>query len=169
MIDVETLRRGPQELVDHHPVFTDRQVQVALRTSLSAAREVTERIAGIRSYPACNFPLFSIEAGELVFIGHGAVKYQKGKLQETGFEALRRFGMDPDITEPYRDRHGRVRESIEEIFDGTVNETLSYPSQTIPGLSFLRSRQYYPNTGETINVAWYAQASPKPFSAHFRR
>lgn len=172
MIDVEVLRRGPWESVVRPRIFpADYQVRYALDEKLDDARRVAEHTRLLINKPrrASEFPLFKIDAGKTVSIGGEVSSYPKQRVQEIGLAVMKELGLNTDIRGTYYDAQGRARIGIENIFDGTYIETFSYPSQTIPGLNFLRRRHYYHDNGESISVEWSAQAFPKPFSAHFRR
>jgi len=171
MINVEALKNGPHESVARPRVFmADYHVRIALDRVLDEARRVAEHTHFLRkdSRLASKFPLFMIDAGELVSVGGELSLYPKQRVQTIGLAVMRDLGFNPDIVEPHRDAQGRAQQSFENLFDGTSLETFSYPSQTIPGLNFLRRRHYY-NNGASISVEWSAQAFPKPFSSHFHR
>ncbi|MCL4415703.1 MAG: hypothetical protein M1365_03230 [Actinobacteria bacterium] len=176
MINVETLRKGPPKPEETPlPILKDEQVRSVLVGQLEAARALTEQISPFFTISplagVTNFSLFSMSAEEeMSTVWSGTSKAgvcERGKFQEIAFEVMYRYGFNPNVHKPGYASMGWNPDGTAHYPNGTSRECLSYPSQTIPGLKFERLRDYYTDTDETIWVNWTAEATKKPFSAHF--
>ncbi|MCL5970359.1 MAG: hypothetical protein M1450_02585 [Patescibacteria group bacterium] len=173
MINPETLRKGPPQREEAPlAVLTDQEVRGILDLQLGEARWRTEQIVSLLGTPLGStkiYNIFSMSAEEpmsTVYNGSNKVGLcERGKFQEIAFEAMTRYGLNPNVSQPHYESWGPS--SWVDYPNGTSREILKYPSQTIPRLDFIRWRDFYTETGETIYVNWYAEAYKKPFSAHF--
>lgn len=175
MINPETLRRGPQQL-EKAPfsILTDEEVRTVLVGNMEYARAITQQITGFLESDSDSrkeFNVFFMSADQEMSSVRSEKEVglcEKGRLQNVAFEVMSKYGLDtnklkPEYTSGGVDSNGSSRHN-----DGTSREFLVYPSQTIPGLSFKRWRDYHTDTGETILVSWTVEGHKQPFRRNFK-
>ena len=153
-----------QSMVDARlPVLTDQEIQSNLRSKIDPIRRNVESSFRIGYQygtlgDGISRDLFSFTAEES-FIED--VDWRKGKigkvesdhLQQLGLEVMKEYGFDETKTKPYAGLQKWQQNDIDDP-GGTSREFTLYPSQTIEGLVFERTRKYVKTTGETISVSW---------------
>lgn len=159
-------------------VFTDQEVKRILHSQIDAIRRNVELPIRIGS-PYGSWgdghsrPLFSFTRGKYSYLkdthNGGIGKVESDRLQVLGLETMREYGLDEKIPpqttadEPFWPKGGIIDDR-----DGNSREMRLYPSQTIEGLAFKRTRKYNTATGETLSVGWEVIDNSSPFRIPFR-
>lgn len=94
---------------------------------------------------------------------------ERARFQNIAFEVMSRYGLDTGKFRPKYTTGGFDSKGSSRHNDGTSREFLMYPSQTIPGISFERWRDYYTDTGETIFVRWTVEGQKQPVIKRLER
>lgn len=168
MINLEKLRKGPEELKINPPVLTLEQVQGIIEGNIQAAEEETKE--------TCRFlesggdtrkvhSLFTIEAGEEFGTVFNQVDQQglfaPARLQEMALGIMSKYGFDPEKYVPEYTSGGFNFRGVSDLENGLSREFLIYPSQTNSRLLFKRWRDFYTETGETIIVNWTVEGNKR--------
>lgn len=97
--------------------------------------------------------LFEIIGGNhdaVIETGRGRAWMEAEATQEIAFDVMKMFGFDEKEVATSMGSTG----VFARVEDGTVSESLEYPSQSTPGLIFVRHRSYYGDSGQTFHVRW---------------
>lgn len=147
------------------PILGDQEVQNILRSRIDAIRRNVERpirfgyFYHIMPFSALNEKddhreLFFFTSEEFSFFENG--KVESDRLQRLGFEIMRGYGLDENISQPAYTNNGYNQNEVNDYSNGISVEVLDYPSQTINGLIFQRIREFVTATGKTLSVDWEA-------------
>ena len=166
MINSPELVRRPLRERDLLPIASNAQI----------LRHFQERIEGIRRavqspvrlspnyYRQSSFLLhisgeqeyFLIEDRHSAF---GQQRVERGMAQDLLFKVMTAYGLDQHNSHPHRRynyKNKKYEEDITKLRDGTTREVHIYPSQTIEGLVFERTRFFVTETQKTTAVWWNA-------------
>lgn len=157
MIPATELYRGIKQLVP----INDVSMQDEIRAKINKTCRAVTRPIRLGTDPEYNTqPLFEI-SGE---VDYALVRgdYDKiigrievDRLQDIALQVMTDYGFDPSIAEPeYTTEEGWSTDGSLHRADGTSIEVLNYPSQTIPGLTFQRKREFTTETGDSFHVSW---------------
>ena len=154
---VEIVR--PSNVEARLPILTDQQVQEILRSKIDAIRrnvKLSVRIGRLfetlgDGYRCSLFYLTGEESSCLKGVDETTGKVESERLQRLGFEVMREYGFDENNTRVYRNGW---KKNGTDFLNGISREYKFYPSKTIDGLTFERTRTYAKDTGKTLSVAW---------------
>jgi len=154
------------------PVLSDQQVQSYLLEKIEKICKKVGKKFRLRQ-DRCTEYLFTITADDFSTISHS--DRWKGKmgvkdadiLQQIGLQIMQRYGFNeqnfkPDMSD------GRDNCGVMNYEDGVSTEKMIYPSETVKGLAFERSKIFETNTGKPIHVSW-SVAGNCPYLKFFRK
>lgn len=165
------------QLETHHDLLqraTDDEIKQAIHREIEGVLDRTKDFNFY--YPFQSSHLFTL-SGDNEYVAVARIcapkdftgvgwKIANGKrLQDLAFEAMTRYGFDPNIYRPSRDLHEmRNEQGVNRLTKSVSEEKLIYPASPSERLAFVRKRQFYADTGETISVSWsvHAAAPKKP-------
>ena len=146
-------------------VLTDQEIQSNLRSKIDAIKRSVElpirigRPYGILGEDNSRF-LFLFKAEEFSFLRRDSIypervgRVESDRLQRLGLEVMKEYGLDEKVSRPpYHDR-GWTKDGVIDDRNGNSREMMLYPSQTIDGLAFVRTREFIKATGQTLSVGW---------------
>lgn len=155
MISIETLQKPPW-------VVEEEEVKPKVLTREEFETLTINRIQGVIDYinkkfrlaPHYNTCLYEIEGGKNVYEteddNDNTLNIEAELGQEAVLKVMKSFGLD----KPKGDMFDQVK-TIHD-FNNTFREELTYPSSTIKGLAFIRSR-FYCEDGKTVAFSWSAR------------
>lgn len=175
MIDPEHLRPGPNQ-PPKPSILTEEQVKSLLTANIVAAIKTTEETAGFaeslwtRTTSLDLFEMIARKKRSPVFSDDIAVGlFETGRLQEIAFQVMSQYGFDAKRSKPMYTSGGFNSQGSSPCNDGTSEQLLIFPSQTIPGLSFIRDLDFYTEIDTPINVKWSVEGTKRPFRDRLRR
>lgn len=147
------------------PILTDQQAQDFFRRQI-------EYIVGQVQFPIRGFVvdtrsysrLFAVQGGQkygLLTTGFGIATWVAGRVeadrsQELGFEVMKEFGFNPNVSLRQREHRSYWDKTI-------IEKTTGYPSQTIGGLVFDKVEQSYEGSERPFQVEWRARDAARRF------
>lgn len=87
------------------------------------------------------------------------LKIDRGHAQDLLFKAMSAYGFNSDISHPRRQYNFTDKKWEDDVVkhpSGITSEAIIFPSQTIEGLSFQRTRCFVTETGQTTEFWWKA-------------
>lgn len=139
------------------PLATDQEVQDALREKIEIFRRCVEKPVRLGHPTESNVlnaagHLFTFTAENDSWLedegGKRVRRVESDRFQALGLQVMRDYGLDDNESIPMKGGYS-VNGSI-----GVSTEIRRYPSQSIKGLVFERTKKSIPATGETLSVRW---------------